>query len=157
MLERQAQLADFPALPALARRGSTSFTTASIARSRPRPAGLGRRNLPELHRATLTTQSGTKRGHRLAERALVTAETVGSLATLLVRPRFASLEQAWRTVLRKEFHDILPGSGIREVYEDAERELGEAREAGPRPAEPRARGDRSRLGRRETSPRLSSP
>ena len=33
-------------------------------------------------------------------------------------------------VLKNEFHDILPGSSIREVYEDAERELGEAIEAG---------------------------
>ena len=37
----------------------------------------------ELHRATLTTQSGVKRMHRQAERALITAETVASLAHLL--------------------------------------------------------------------------
>ena len=36
-----------------------------------------------------------------------------------------SLEALWRVLLRNEFHDILPGSSIREVYEDAERELGE--------------------------------
>jgi alpha-mannosidase len=30
------------------------------------------------------------------------------------------LEAAWRLVLFNQFHDILPGSGIREVYEDAE-------------------------------------
>ena len=33
-------------------------------------------------------------------------------------------------VLKNEFHDILPGSSIREVYEDAERELGDAIDAG---------------------------
>ena len=35
----------------------------------------------------------------------------------------ASLEELWRVLLRNEFHDILPGSSVREVYEDAEREL----------------------------------
>jgi alpha-mannosidase len=33
-------------------------------------------------------------------------------------------------VLKNEFHDILPGSGIREIYDDAERELGEALDTG---------------------------
>ncbi len=37
-----------------------------------------------------------------------------------------SLEPDWRVVLKNEFHDILPGSSIREVYEDAANELGEA-------------------------------
>jgi len=131
MLERQAQLADFPALPALRPARIEEFYD-RIHREVPAedlPVWVGEIYL-ELHRATLTTQSGTKRGHRLAERALITAETVGSLAALLGGPRFASLEPAWRTVLKNEFHDILPGSGIREVYEDAERELGEARESG---------------------------
>lgn len=78
----------------------------------------------ELHRATLTSQSGVKRKHRRAERALITAETIASLAHMLGagrQPR--SLESDWRVVLKNEFHDILPGSSIREVYQDAEQEL----------------------------------
>ena len=99
----------------------------------------------ELHRATLTTQSGVKRKHRRAERALITAETIASLAHLLGAPRAASvLEPVWRVVLKNEFHDILPGSSIREVYEDAEREL----ERGDRGGEARAgRGARRRSRR----------
>jgi alpha-mannosidase len=75
----------------------------------------------ELHRATLTTQSGVKKKHRGAERALITAETVAGLAHLLGGAAPESLEALWRVVLKNEFHDILPGSSIREVYEDAER------------------------------------
>lgn len=131
MLERQAQLADFPALPSLRPVRVDEFF------ARIHDAGLVE-ELPvwvgeiylELHRATLTTQGRTKRCHRQAERALITAETVGSLATLLGAERFESLEAPWRIMLKNEFHDILPGSGIREVYEDAERELAEAWEAG---------------------------
>jgi alpha-mannosidase len=131
MLERQAQLADFPALPALRPARVEEF----YARIRERaaveelPVWLGEIYL-ELHRATLTSQGRTKRLNRQAERALLTAESVGSLAVLLGAQHFASLEPAWRGLLKNQFHDILPGSSIREVYEDAERELAAARDAG---------------------------
>ena len=79
----------------------------------------------ELHRATLTTQSGVKRGHRAAERALIAAETAQSLACLIGGKAPENFETLWRVVLKNEFHDILPGSSIREVYQDAEAELAE--------------------------------
>ncbi|MFZ0215462.1 MAG: alpha-mannosidase, partial [Candidatus Dormiibacterota bacterium] len=77
----------------------------------------------ELHRGTLTTQGRTKLLHRRGERTLLAAEALGSLATLAGASLPPSLEPAWRILLRNEFHDILPGSGIREVYQDAEAEL----------------------------------
>jgi alpha-mannosidase len=79
----------------------------------------------ELHRGTLTTQGRTKRAHRRAERDLVAAEALGALEALAGGELPASLEPAWRVLLRNEFHDILPGSSIREVYEEAEAELAE--------------------------------
>ena len=84
----------------------------------------------ELHRGTLTTQGRTKYLHRRAERALITAETLSSMATLLGAAMAPSLEPHWRVVLRNEFHDILPGSSIREVYQEAETELAEVVSAG---------------------------
>ena len=77
----------------------------------------------ELHRATLTTQSGVKRRHRRAEAALIAAETAASLAHLIGAAKPESLEPHWRLLLKNQFHDILPGSSIREVYRDAEAEL----------------------------------
>ncbi|THD45478.1 MAG: alpha-mannosidase [Bradyrhizobium sp.] len=77
----------------------------------------------ELHRATLTTQSGVKRRNRRAEAALTAAETAASLAHLIGAPAPESLEPQWRVLLKNQFHDILPGSSIREVYADAEAEL----------------------------------
>jgi alpha-mannosidase len=77
----------------------------------------------ELHRGTLTSQGRTKRLHRRAERALLAAEVTGSLAALRGGPLPASLEPAWRELLKNQFHDILPGSSIGEVYARAEREL----------------------------------
>jgi alpha-mannosidase len=77
----------------------------------------------ERHRGTLTTQSGVKRRHRRAEAALLAAETAASLAHLLGGPAAQSLEPLWRVLLKNQFHDILPGSSVREVYQDAEAEL----------------------------------
>jgi len=79
----------------------------------------------ERHRGTLTTQGRTKWLHRRAERDLVAAEALASLAALSGEELPASLEPLWRVLLRNEFHDILPGSSIAEVYADAEQELGD--------------------------------
>ena len=126
-VEREMQLRDFPAIPkARWSRVEDFFAGAHETGKAGRlPVWQGDIYL-ELHRATLTTQSATKKAHRQAERALITAETVASLAALLGGQQPESLEPIWRTVLKNEFHDILPGSSIAEVYEDAERELGEA-------------------------------
>jgi alpha-mannosidase len=126
MVARELQLRDFPALPqARWSRVDEFFAGAhESARARPLPVWSGEMYL-ELHRATLTSQSGVKMKHRRAERGLIVAETLASLAHLLGGEAPDSLEPLWRLTLKNEFHDILPGSSIREVYEDAERELGE--------------------------------
>lgn len=124
MVEREVQLRDFPAIPK-ARWGTVSdfFANAhETAKEKRLPVWSGEIYL-ELHRATLTSQSGVKRLHRAAERALVTAETLASIAHMLGAAAPKNFEADWRVTLKNEFHDILPGSGVREVYEDAEREL----------------------------------
>ena len=102
----------------------------------------------ELHRATLTTQSGVKRRHRRAEQALIAAETAASLAHLLGAPAPLSLEPQWRVLLKNQFHDILPGSSVREVYQDAEAELDGVDRRRARRAAARARGDRRHAAER---------
>jgi alpha-mannosidase len=77
----------------------------------------------ETHRGTYTTQARTKRNNRKAECALYTAEAAAAAATVLgARYPKADLEAAWKLVLFNQFHDILPGSSIPLVYEDAERD-----------------------------------
>jgi len=72
----------------------------------------------EYHRGTYTSQANTKRRNRRSEEMLLAAEV---LATVGVAPYPRErLEAAWRLVLFNQFHDILPGSSIPEVYEDAE-------------------------------------
>ncbi|MFJ6700368.1 alpha-mannosidase [Streptomyces sp. NPDC091272] len=76
----------------------------------------------ELHRATLTSQAGTKQGNRRSEHLLREAELWA--ATAAVRSGFpypyAELDRIWKTVLLHQFHDILPGSSIAWVHREAE-------------------------------------
>ena len=132
MLERAEQLADFPVMPALRQVNVSEWFSDIVSRAEKMPempVWVGEIYL-EYHRGTLTTQSRTKFLHRRAERALITAETLGSLAAMGGAAMPPSLESEWRVLLRNEFHDILPGSSIREVYERAEAELAGVVEAG---------------------------
>ena len=89
----------------------------------------------QAHRGTYTSQAKTKKNNRRAEFALREAELWGAAAQILgdlkVAPTLpgAALEDAWRTVLLNQFHDILPGSSIHRVYEEAEASHGEAIQA----------------------------
>jgi alpha-mannosidase len=81
----------------------------------------------EYHRGTFTTQAAMKRANREAEVLLTNTEKLGTLATM-VGHHYGSdaIAGAWKTALFNQFHDILPGSSIREVYIDAAEEMREA-------------------------------
>ncbi|MGI9049222.1 MAG: alpha-mannosidase [Rubrobacteraceae bacterium] len=130
MLENYARLKDFPALPRLRMTGVDEFF-----------ATLPREGLPkwvgelylELHRGTLTSQALVKKLNREAEHRLLEAEVFTTIASLGGVPYpHRELEAAWKLLLLNQFHDILPGSSVSEVYEDAHRQLGEAVETAER-------------------------
>ena len=132
MAEDVRELAAFPALPELAYTRVDAYFDRLRASAAALPTWVGELYL-ELHRGTLTTQGRTKRLHRRAERDLVAAEVAGSVCELLTGARPpADLAGAWRLLLRNQFHDILPGSSIAEVYERANAELAEAADAAGR-------------------------
>ncbi|MDR0896570.1 MAG: alpha-mannosidase [Oscillospiraceae bacterium] len=78
----------------------------------------------EYHRGTYTSMALIKRLNRQAEYLLQGLESAAVLAEMLgctgAYPR-ALLADCWRTVLTNQFHDVLPGSSIGEVYDDVER------------------------------------
>ncbi|ANP71537.1 alpha-mannosidase [Cryobacterium arcticum] len=77
----------------------------------------------EFHRGTYTSQARTKRGNRQSERLLREAELWAATAAVRTGAAYpyAALEQAWQTVLLLQFHDILPGTSITWVHQEAER------------------------------------
>ncbi len=74
----------------------------------------------ELHRGTLTSQAQNKRYNRKSEILYHQAEAACAAATLLgkVYPQNA-LSEGWELILLNQFHDIIPGSSIRAVYEES--------------------------------------
>ncbi len=81
----------------------------------------------EYHRGVYTSQAKTKQLNRLCETRLQALEMLATAAKLagLPAPSPAQIEGLWRVVLVNQFHDILPGSSIAEVYQRTERELRE--------------------------------
>lgn len=74
----------------------------------------------EYHRWVLTTQAWIKRANRKAEQSARTAETLRSVLHLFeVKYPYEQLKEIWKLILLNQFHDILPGSSIPEVYKDA--------------------------------------
>ncbi|MGK7912772.1 MAG: alpha-mannosidase [Synechococcus sp.] len=83
----------------------------------------------ELHRGTYTTKGDRKRQNRQLEVLLNTVERVRAMAAIArgVEYPLEALTTAWQTMLTNQFHDILPGTAIPQVFEDADRSDTEAR------------------------------
>lgn len=75
----------------------------------------------ELHRGTYTSQAYNKRMNRKLEllyRDTEFMQVLGSVCDHAFMPS-PDLAQGWKIILRNQFHDIIPGSSIKEVYEDS--------------------------------------
>lgn len=76
----------------------------------------------EFHRGTYTSQSETKKGNRRSEIILHDLEFIATMASLKNKtykyPK-KEIDDLWEDVLLNQFHDVLPGSSIGMVYEDA--------------------------------------
>lgn len=82
----------------------------------------------EYHRGTYTTQGHNKRANRKNEFRLHDAEFLASFAALTIDDYVYphdELLSAWRILCLNQFHDILPGSSIGEVYAESRRQYTE--------------------------------
>lgn len=84
----------------------------------------------EYHRGTYTSQAYTKMMNRRLELLYRETEWLGAMNSLNIGdwnsyPQ-TDLTKGWKTILRHQFHDIIPGSSITEVYEDTKVEYKEA-------------------------------
>lgn len=81
----------------------------------------------EYHRGTYTSQAKNKKYNRRLELLLRNAEIVNT-ARMLNGEEYPAKEIAdnWKVLARNQFHDIIPGSSIKEVYEDSDIEYEES-------------------------------
>ena len=122
MLAAAARTASLEGSPTVEIASPAEFFDAAAAEL-PRPPRWGGELYLEFHRGTYTSQANTKQGNRRSEHLLREAELWA--ATAAVRTGFTypleELEEIWHLVLLRQFHDILPGSSIAWVHQDAER------------------------------------
>ncbi|MHA1255971.1 MAG: alpha-mannosidase [Promethearchaeota archaeon] len=75
----------------------------------------------ENHRGCFSNHSDVKRNNRKFENVLISLEILAVL-TSLITPNFSypseQFEVLWKITLKNQFHDVIPGSSIPEVYDD---------------------------------------
>ncbi len=147
-LEDARRFEDFEGIPKVTVEKVLDFFQKAEADARDLPVWVGELYL-ELHRGTLTTQAAVKRSNRECERLLREAELLDALSfavgdvpaaamatveadsiwDVYERPgadgrggRAGALDRAWKLLLLNQFHDIIPGSSIQRVYDDAKRD-----------------------------------
>jgi len=80
----------------------------------------------EYHRGTYTSQAYNKRANRKMELLYRRAEWLtvlkGILSGSLENAKQEELTKGWKAILTNQFHDIISGSSIREVYEDSKKD-----------------------------------
>ena len=125
-------LAYFTALQTKIAPDSPVWDYASIAKGYTAPAAVpGRVNIPtwkselyfEYHRGVMTTQANHKRNMREAEEQMLNTEKWASLAWIDGKNYPAvELNEDWKKVLFNQFHDTAAGSGIGQIYKDAQKD-----------------------------------
>lgn len=79
----------------------------------------------QYHRGVYTTHHGMKMHNALLERALEHAEELVSWCIAVKAPHPATerfreaLDEAWEVTLRNQFHDVITGTSIQRVHDDA--------------------------------------
>ncbi len=133
MLENLREMTSFPGAPRV-RQGHVGdfFRELETKAGEQLPTWNGELYL-EYHRGTYTSQSRNKRANRKSEFLLHDAEFVATLASL-IDPSYQypsdTFRTAWRLICLNQFHDIIPGSSINQVYVESQEQYREIRALG---------------------------
>ncbi len=122
MLEQAKRMRRFPGLPELVH-GRIDAHFAKM-ESLALPVWAGEQYL-EYHRGTYTTQAALKQLDRRLTCTLAEAEAAAALSFVLLGRAYPAdaLKSGWITLLRNQFHDVLPGSSIHSAAQEAREQL----------------------------------
>ena len=87
----------------------------------------------EYHRGTYTSMARNKKYNRKSEFLYQDAEllsVINSITSGDGRYPRDEINRGWETILLNQFHDILPGSSIKEVYEESKKQYEEILDSG---------------------------
>ena len=131
MVERLERYQDLQALPKTVMASPDEFFAAIAPEQNTLPKHIGEIYF-EYHRGTYTTQGWIKKANRQAEFLLHDIEFLSAVAHRTRSFQYPQLEidRLWKLLLLNQMHDILPGSSIKAVYEDAKKDFDEIQSAG---------------------------
>lgn len=124
MLENLVFMDNFPALPRVKHSSVKKFfeTIDPVQSSKMIPVWNGELYL-EYHRGTYTSQAKIKKNNRKSEFLIHDVEFLATFATILndkyQYPK-EEINATWKTICLHQFHDILPGSSIGDVYTESD-------------------------------------
>ncbi len=132
MLEVARRWQQSPFFPKLAFTSAKSYLESLRQTTTPTPPVWNSELYLELHRGCYINHADQKSFNRRCEDTLHEAELFASLRTLITGAAYpkADLEAAWKKVLLNQFHDILPGTSIPQVFVDANRDWQAALDTG---------------------------
>jgi len=119
-LERLSRIKDLPGLVPVNQEPVRDFLVEWQKEAEAFPTWVGELYL-ERHQGTLTTQAASKKRNREMENLLREWEWTSVVAGIVTGEPYprGDLLRIWREVLLYQFHDILPGSSIRRVYDES--------------------------------------
>lgn len=115
MVERVLRTKDIPYLPKAKMGTAQGFFDGLQGRELPRYQG---EMYLEKHRGTYTSQSNNKNFNREFEEKMLTLETL--LSAMGEGGDKAAMDALWKEALLYQFHDIIPGSSIKRVYDETD-------------------------------------
>ena len=120
LIDRARLLQDMPGMPKVEFSRLDRFFESLEPKREQLPAFQGELYL-ELHRGTYTSQAAIKRRNRELEQRLQNMEFWASWCSLNGRDGYPhnSFQKCWELLCLNQFHDILPGTSIPEVFDDA--------------------------------------
>lgn len=122
MLENGKRLADFPTVPKVKWVMPSEYfeKLEKQVKSKDLPTWVGELYL-EFHRGTYTSIAKNKRYNRKSEFLYQNIEALSTIAEVLNGYTYPlqKLQDSWKVILLNQFHDIIPGSAISEVYIDS--------------------------------------
>lgn len=123
MLEYSKRLKSFPGMPSTKLDSAQSFFEDAAQNAEGLPT-WNNEMYYEFHRGTYTSQANTKKNNRKSELLYRQAEMLSSIALNKFNAKYPieELTEGWKVILLNQFHDIIPGSSINEVYVDCEKD-----------------------------------
>ncbi len=113
----------------------------------------------EKHRGTYTSMARNKKQNRKCEFLYMNAEWLWSLARIFGGGEFPKekFDKGMKNMLLNQFHDVLPGSSIKQVYDDSDALYKEAFEIGEEICETAVRTIAKQMGAKKPSVLIFNP